>query len=124
MTEQIEKPVEKRTSKLAIASIVCGITGSVVAFIEPFLFWKLFLSFMGGETPGSLFLIYLLIVIMVCMPILTFIFGAIAIVKIKRSEILKGKRLAIAGIICGCVVIVLWVSGGAFWLMPYLKGWS
>lgn len=54
-------------------------------------------------------------------PLTAIIIGAIAVVKIKHSPILKGKNLAITGIVCGCVDIGLWFFGGVLWVTGILS---
>lgn len=72
----------RRTSGIAIASLVCGILSLV-------LFWIPWLGFLLG--------------------VLAIIFGGVAIGQIRRDPNLGGRGMAIAGLVCGIIGVATWV---------------
>lgn len=98
MEEQIERAStpQAQTPGLAVAALVCGICG-IVFFIVFFVGFVL--------------------------AVLAVVFGAIAKSKIDGSRgLLKGRGLAVAGLVCGVVSLGLSVLGVIIWIawIPYL----
>jgi hypothetical protein len=78
-----EKQVEsKRTSGMAVASLVLGICALV-------LFWIPWLGFLLG--------------------ILAIIFGGLALSQIRKEPSLGGQGMAVAGLVCGIIGIAIWL---------------
>lgn len=71
-----------RTSGLAIAALVCGICSLV-------FFWVPWLGFLLG--------------------ILAIVFAAIAMSQTGKDPQLRGRGMAIAGLVCAIVGIALWI---------------
>ena len=121
--EKKEKTTEKKTSKLATTSMVLGIAGLLV----PLLYYLYFLLVQLFASDSNIYfsvLPYCSAVtnfITALSPLAAIIIGVIAVVKIKRSLILKGKILAITGIICGSIDIGLWFFSGIIWVMSIIS---
>jgi hypothetical protein len=79
----------RRTSGLAITSLVCGIVG-------------LFLHFLS---------------------ILAIIFGGVALAQIGKNPALKGRGMAVAGLVLGIITVIAWIAiivwAESFWWWRY-----
>ena len=105
-------PAKKRTSKLAIASLTLGILSLFILslIIVDTVDWDFFRSSHFSwlqninETLGDW-----KIVICAVPVILSLIFGWISLVKIKNENNLRGKPLAICGIVCASAFILFFL---------------
>jgi hypothetical protein len=106
---QKEKPSRitiLRTSRLAIVSISLGIFSMLIQLLEiinltsPYLYGETFFVTYSKLETG-------LIITLIVSAILALILGIIGVFRIKQSENLKGRNLAITGIVCGCEFILL-----------------
>ena len=96
--EKMKDNLGKRYSKLAIWSFVLGLIG----FVLP----KLPLDYLFSyQTIGYLIFVMLII------PIFSLIFGIMALIRIREDNMLKGKTLAIIGVIIACLVLLLDLIG-------------
>jgi hypothetical protein len=123
MTDLSESPIKKRTSKLAIASLVFGLLSifiqliylveGLIPYFSVFQFdhWRLNPEFWYVlESIGY--------VIIAGSGILALVFGSIALYEIKNKNYLKGRCFAFWGTICGCEFIILLILGLIIVLFP------
>jgi hypothetical protein len=108
MNITISKPntTSKRSSKIAIASISLGMLSFILQMIELIDlfavnlyndFWFHLISLLEIE----------LLIVMSLSALLAILFGIIALVKIRNSNNLTGRGMAIAGIIFGSEYFIL-----------------
>jgi len=98
--------IVSRTSKLAIISLSMGILSILLQILE--IINLMFPDLYGEE----FFIIYAnietgIIIASIISAVLALLSGVIALYKIKIANNLKGRLLAITGIICGCLFIVI-----------------
>jgi hypothetical protein len=95
----------KQTSKCAIAAGTLGIISMLTQFL---VMYELMCP---SALSNDLFIVYsnmenALLIIIVISAVLALLFGIITLIQIHRSTNLKGKRLAIIGIIGGIVFLL------------------
>jgi len=99
----MKKEVEKKTSKLAIASFVLGIVG-LITILGPFILTLWNTPFpVWLQVPHEIILIFWLGPFFALSAIVS---GLIGLVKVYRNPSLKGKVLCVISILLGTIIFI------------------